>query len=264
MDQMPIALQLYTVRDETARDFVGTLRRVAQLGYPAVEFAGYGGFSPGQLAALLAESGLRAASTHVSFASLEGDLSRELDYCQAIGCSALVLPSLPSERRSADGVRALTERLNEIGQRCHERGMIFGYHNHDFELAQSDGTALLDVLLEHTDAPLVSLEFDVYWAAYAGVDPISYLRRWPGRARLIHVKDMAEDRRFAEVGEGILDMPGICRAAQEAGARWYIVEHDRPQIPALESARRSLENLRSILQALESVMNFKDNEPSDG
>ncbi len=250
MDQPLIALQLYTVRDETARDFAGTLHQVAQLGYRAVEFAGYGGLSASQMAALLSETRLRAASTHIGLDTLESDLDRTLDYCQTISCGSLVLPWLPPEQRSADSLRALIPFLNEVGRRCHERGIAFSYHNHDFEFAQSDGATLLDVLLDNTDPLVVALEFDVYWAAYAGVDPTAYLRKRAGRALLIHVKDMASDRGFTEVGDGTLDIAGICRAAHEQGARWYIVENDQPRIPSLESARRSLENLRGILQAL--------------
>lgn len=250
MDRPPIALQLYTVRDETARDFAGTLHQVAQMGYRAVEFAGYGGLSPGQMAGLLAETDLQAASTHIGLAALESSLERELDYCQSIGCASLVLPALPSEYRSLDGLRGLLPRLNEIGRRCHERGIAFSYHNHDFEFAQAGTGMLLDVLLDNTDPLVVALEFDVYWAAYAGVDPVSYLRRRAGRVLLVHAKDMAADRSFTEVGDGALAMAAICRAAYEQHARWYIVENDQPKIPSLESARRSLANLRGILQAL--------------
>lgn len=250
MDRPPIALQLYTVRDETARDFAGTLRKVAELGYRAVEFAGYGGLSSSQVAGLLDETKLSAASTHVGLAALQSDLDRELDYCQTIGCASLVLPWLPPEQRSAESFRALVPFLNEVGRRCHERGIAFSYHNHDFEFAQSDGKLLLDALLESTDPLVVALEFDVYWAAYAGVDPVSYLRKHAGRVLLIHAKDMAADRSFTEVGDGTLDMTAICRAAHGQGTRWYIVENDQPKIPSLESARRSLEKLRGILQAL--------------
>jgi sugar phosphate isomerase/epimerase len=250
MDRPPIALQLYTVRDETARDFAGTLHQVAALGYRAVEFAGYGGLDSSQMAALLEETRLRAASTHISLAALENDLDRELDYCQTINCASLVLPWLPPEQRTAESMHALVPFLNEVGRRCHERGIAFSYHNHDFEFAQQDGVALLETLLEHTDPLVVAWEFDVYWAAYAGVDPVSYLRKYAGRVLLIHAKDMAADRTYTEVGDGTLDFAAICRAAHEQGTRWYVVEHDKPTRPSLESARRSLENLRPILQTL--------------
>lgn len=241
-----LALELYTVRDESARDFTGTIRQVAAMGYPAVEFAGYGGLSAPQMKTLLDETGLRAAATHVGLAALQDNLDAEIDYCLAIGCSYLVLPWLAPEQRSAEHFRALAPRLNEFGRRCHERGIVFGYHNHDFEFATVDGAYILDALLDATDPALVSLELDVYWAAYAGADPADYLRRHAGRAPLIHLKDLAPDRSFAEVGDGTLDLPSIFAAAEEGGARWYIVENDAPKMPSLQSARRSLENLRAM------------------
>lgn len=249
MARIPVALQLYTVRDETARDFAGTIRRVAEIGYPAVEFAGYGDLTPEQLAGLLRETGLRAASTHVALDALEGDLDQQLDYCSAISCKHLVLPWLANEYRTAEAFRAMTPRLDDIGRRCAERGISFAYHNHDFEFAASRdeaGKTLLDVLRDGTDAAVVGFEVDVYWAAFAGVDPIELLERYAGRVRLVHVKDLGADRGFAEVGDGTLDMRGICAAAETAGARWLIVENDAPRMPSLESARRSLENLRGI------------------
>src|SRR3989440_4307648 len=246
MATVPVALQLYTVRDESARDFAGTLRRVAQIGYTAVEFAGYGGLAANEMQALLRETGLRAASTHVGLAALEADLDHEIDYCLAIGCQYLVLPWLDQRWRGADAMRALAPRLNELGRRCRERGVVFSYHNHEFEFARSDGRYLLDQLLDATDPALVVLELDVYWAAYAGADPAAYLRQRAGRVPLVHLKDMAADRSFTEVGDGTLDLPEIFTAAEIGGARWYIVEHDRPSMPSLESARRALQNLRGM------------------
>lgn len=243
---IPVALQLYTVRDQTAQDFSGTLRRVAEIGYGAVEFAGYGGLSTEALVDLLAETGLRAASTHVGVDSLEADLDREIAICSAIGCTNLVLPWLPPERRDAAAMDALAPRLNEYGRRCRDRGIAFAYHNHDFEFAQIEGRYMLDRLLERTDPALVGLELDVYWAAHAQVDPIGYLRAHADRVRLLHLKDRGTDRRFAEVGDGSLEIGAICAAAETAGVRWLIVEHDQPTMPSLESARRSLENLRRM------------------
>ncbi|MEO6893064.1 MAG: sugar phosphate isomerase/epimerase [Ktedonobacteraceae bacterium] len=246
MNTTSVALELYTVRDETARDFAGTLRRVAEMGYPAVEFAGYGGLTSKEMAALLAETGLRAVATHVGLAVLEQDLEAAISYCLEIGCSLLVIPWLAPELRNAASIRSLAPRFNEMGRRCREHGVTFGYHNHDFEFQQSDGEYLLDILLKETDPALVTLELDVYWAAYAGVDPIAYLRRYAGRVPLVHLKDMSADRTYTEVGDGLLDIAGICKAGQESGVQWYAVEHDQPRMPSLESARRSLENLRRM------------------
>lgn len=247
MSDMLIGLQLYTVRDQTTQDFRRTIHRVAQMGYAAVEFAGYGNLSSREMSALLADTGLRAAGTHIGLAQLEQDLERELNYCLDIGCPNLVIPILAPEWRNAQGFRTLAPQLNEIGQRCHERGITLAYHNHAFEFAQSDGQYLLDILLDATDPELVKLELDTYWAAYAGVDPLAYLQQHAGHVPLIHLKDMTAERNFTEVGDGTLDIEGFCSVAQEGGTRFYLVENDRPLIPSLESARRSLENLSSII-----------------
>jgi sugar phosphate isomerase/epimerase len=241
MNELHVGLELYTVRDETARDFAGTLRRVAQIGYAGVEFAGYGNLSAQEMSALLAETGLQPAATHLGLAALQGSqLDASIQYCLDIGCRIIVLPSLPQESRTLAGVRALAPQLNAIGQRCRENGIIFGYHNHDFEFARADGIYLLDHLLQGTDASLVKIELDVYWAAYAGVDPVTYLEALGDRVVTIHFKDMAPDRSMTEVGKGILDMRRISAFAQVRGL-WGFVEHDHPQLPSLESARISLE-----------------------
>jgi len=241
MNDLQIALQLYTVRDETKRDFAGTLQRVAQIGYAGVEFAGYGNLTSPEMSALLAETGLKAASTHLGLAALEGpQLSTSLRYCQDIGCSFIVLPSLPKEWRTQEGISVLAPRLDAIGRQCQEHGITFAYHNHDFEFTKVDDLYLLDYLLQATDPSLVKSELDVYWVAYAGVDPVSYLQALADRVALVHLKDMAADRSMTEVGKGILNMQQICAFAQARGL-WGIVEHDYPQIPSLESARISFE-----------------------
>lgn len=246
MDDQSIALQLYTVRDETARDFTGTLRSVAAMGYRAVEFAGYGDLPAAQLRDLLDETGMRAASSHVRFARLDEALDEEIAYCKAIGCSSIVLPWLAPEQRDPKAIDRLADKLTNWGRRCHEQGVSLSYHNHDFEFVTADGMTLLDRLLDATDPALVGLEFDIYWAVFAGADPQAVLQLHRGRVPLIHAKDMTPERRFTEVGSGVLDWHTLIAAAREAGARWFIVENDQPELPSLESARRSLDYLRSL------------------
>jgi sugar phosphate isomerase/epimerase len=245
MNDLLLALQLYTVRDETRRDFAGTLRRVAQIGYAGVEFAGYGNLTAQEMSALLAEIGLHVAGTHLGLDALQGtQLDESIRYCQDISCSFMVLPSLPKEWRTLEMIQALAPRLDDIGRQCQKYGITFAYHNHDFEFTRVDNGCLLDYLLETTDPSLVKIELDVYWAAYAGVDPVSYLQAHADRVALVHLKDMAADRSMTEVGKGMLDMQHICAFAQVRGL-WGIVEHDYPQISSLESARISLEHLKS-------------------
>ncbi len=241
-----VGLELYTVRDETARDFAGTLRQVAALGYPAVEFAGYGGLGAEAMRDLLGETGLRAAATHVGLAALEEDVDREIAYCAAIGCSYLILPWLPLDQRSPEFLGSLAPRLNQFGRRARAAGITFGYHNHDFEFALDGGIPLLERLLAATDPDLVALELDVYWAAYAGFDPVTLLQKHAGRVPVVHLKDMDSERRYTEVGDGTLDIAAIAAAAVAGGAAWLIVEHDNPTIPSLQSAKRSLDNLRAM------------------
>ena len=246
MDTMSVGLQLYTVRDETAKDFVGTLRKVAALGYKGVEFAGYGGLTAHEMKSLLTEIGVRAVSTHVALTVLEQDLAKEIAYCQEIGCTFLILPWLAPERRSIEAFRQLAPRLNAFGRQCQNAGITFGYHNHDFEFAQYNGETLMDVLLAQTDPALVKLECDVYWAAYAGVNPSAFLRQHAGRVPLMHIKDMTPERTFAEVGDGTLNIASIIEVARSSGVQEFIVENDAPTLPSLESAKRSLENIRAF------------------
>lgn len=248
MNTTPLVLELYTVRDETARDFTGTIRRVAEMGYDGVEFAGYGDLTAEEMHALLTEVGLRAYATHVKLDALEQTLDQEIAYCKQIACPYLVLPWLAPTMRNEETIRALAPRLNEFGRRCQEQGITFGYHNHDFEFAtQPDGTRLLDLLLSLTDPTLVSLELDVYWAAFAGVSPASVLQQYAGRVPLVHLKDMTPDRHFTEVGDGTLNLAQLLPVAEQSGTKVYIVENDAPTMPSLESARRSLANLRQMV-----------------
>ena len=241
MNDLQVALELYTVRDETRHDFAGTLQRVAHIGYAGVEFAGYGNLNSTEMSALLAETKLKAVSTHLGLDGLGSpQLGASIRYCKDIGCSFIVLPSLPKEYRTQEGIKVLAPRMDAIGRQCLEHGITFGYHNHDFEFTRVGAIYLLDYLLQTTNPSLVKIELDVYWAAHAGIDPGSYLQVLADRVVLVHLKDMAADRSMTEVGKGILNMQQICSFAQARGL-WEIVEHDNPQIPSLESARISLE-----------------------
>lgn len=247
MTNLPIALQLYTVRDETARDFAGTLRQVARLGYRAVECAGYGGLSAPELLVLLDETGLRAPASHCLGLDMpEEKLAHELAFAREIGCEYAVIPWIGPERFTGTPFAALVQELEAIGGRCQEAGLQLVYHNHAYSFHRlNDSHLLLDNLLAACDPALLGLELDVYWAAFAGIDPVAYLRKHQGRVPLLHLKDMDVQRGMSEVGDGTLDIAGIIAAGDESGTRWLIVEHDHPIMPSLESARRSLHNLQT-------------------
>jgi len=244
---VPIALQLYTVRDQTALDFAGTVRRVAELGYAGVELAGDGGLTAEQMATLLRETGLRLAGNHVPLEGMTTSLDEVIAYNQAIGAHYVGVPFLGQEHRAPTGYRAAAKAMNRAGAAFRDAGMALYYHNHAFEFEPLNGTTGMDILLAETDPDLVGFECDVYWVQYAGQDPAAFLAANAGRFPLIHLKDMVgegEQRTFAEVGEGQIDFAAIFVAAEAQGAAWYIVEQDICQRPSLESAKISLENLK--------------------
>lgn len=245
MTHLPIALQLYTVRDNTARDFADTLRQVAELGYRAVECAGYGTLSAPELLALLKETGLSVPAAHCLRLDMpEEQLAYELAFARQIGCAYVVIPWIGLQRCSQAPFDALVQQIEAIGRSAREAGLQLLYHNHDYSFQRPGGSRpLLDELLAACDPALLGLELDVYWAAYAGIDPVAYVRTYRGRIPLLHLKDMDAEREMSEVGDGTLDIAGIIAAGEDSGVRWLIVEHDHPSIPSLESARRSLHNL---------------------
>jgi sugar phosphate isomerase/epimerase len=248
MQTNQIALQLYTVRDHTAKDMVNTLRRIAEMGYQAVEFAGYGDAAPHDIRAALDEHGLRTVSAHVGLQALQTQPARVFADLQTLGCAHVVVPSVGAEHRdTAAQVRQLAQLLNQLGAQCRQVGLQLGYHNHAFEFAALDGGTMWDVLTAATDPALVTLELDVYWAQYAGVDPIALIQQGSGRMPLLHIKDMAADAARADVtvGEGMFSWPDIFRAGAAAGTQWYIVEQDNPREP-LRDVERSLRYLQQL------------------
>lgn len=249
MQRNQIGLQLYTVREETARDMLGTLRRLAEMGYPAVEFAGYGGVPVPEVRAVLDECGMRAIGAHVSLNNWEQRPDETIAELKTLGCSYAVVPYLPAERRqNARQVEGLCGHFNRWAEHCAAEGLNFAYHNHAFEWEPVEGRLLWERLLEGTDPALVGLELDLYWIQYAGYDPLTILRE-VGRAKLVHVKDMAADESRVDVpvGEGRLPWQQLLPAAREAGVEWYIVEQDNPR-SAMDDVRRSLTNLTSMTQ----------------
>jgi len=242
-----VALALYTVRDEIAKDYIGTLKKVAEIGYPAVQISGGGNLSAIELRTALSDFGLKSAGAHIPLAALETSLESVLEYNQIIGNKYIVCPWLPEERRKdATSYRQLAKVLTEIGAKCKKQGFQLCYHNHSFEFVKFDGVYGYDILLQSSDSNLVQAEIDTYWVHHGGENPAAYIRKYKNRCSLVHLKDMANDEKksFAEVGYGILDWDDIFAACKEANAQWYIVEQDTCQRPVFESIKMSFEFLK--------------------
>ncbi|MGG1575034.1 sugar phosphate isomerase/epimerase family protein [Fictibacillus sp. NRS-1165] len=245
-NRIPVALQMYTLRNETEKDFIGTLKKVADIGYEGVEFAGYGGLQASELKKVLDDLGLKAASSHVPLTTLESELNSVIEYQHILGNKHIVCPYLPPERRTEQDYRQLVSILNSVGETCHKEGLTFAYHNHDFELQpMSDGRKPLELLLEETHPDWVKAEFDVYWLTKAGEDPVKWLEKYEGRTPLVHLKDMTADGEqfFAELGTGGVDLTPILNKGESSSVNWWIVEQDQSRRSPLESIEISFQYL---------------------
>ena len=248
MSKIPVALQMYSVREEAGKDFVGALKQVAEIGYAGIETAGCP-LSAKELDTTLKDLGLKPAGSHTSIDRLENELSAEIEFALEIGSKYLVCSYMPDDRRpDAAGWRSAAAALSRAGAECLKHGLQVCYHNHSFEFQKFDGQYGLDIFYEAADPVSVKAELDTYWIQHGGEDPVAYIHKLAGRLPLLHLKDMADDeaRSFTEVGNGILDFDAIAAAAAKVGVEWFIVEQDIcPGLP-MDSVRISFKNLKAM------------------
>jgi sugar phosphate isomerase/epimerase len=252
----PIGLQMYTVREQAERDLAGVLQAISKIGYREVELYWNLYSHPAtKLRKVLADHGLRAPSGHLDY---DGFASK-LDYARTLGLTYVVCPMLPKDMwNSLEGYKRAAEQFNLWGEKAHELGMRFGFHNHNYEFRRFGETTGVDTLVALTDPKLVWLEIDCYWVTEAGHDPVEMLNRYGKRVSMIHIKDRkpgfppsqeldASAEHFTEVGTGTINWKAVLAAAQKAGVEHYFVEQDSGERPPLESVAISYRNLRSLL-----------------
>jgi sugar phosphate isomerase/epimerase len=245
---IPIALQLYSVRELCAQDLSTTLAAVAKMGYVGVEFAGYYGRSAQELKRLLDDNGLKVAGTHIGIDTLLGEqLERTVEFNQILGNKFLIVPGLPEERRNSRAAWLETARLmNEAAERVAPHGMRVGYHNHWIEFKPLDGELPWDTFFGNT-RPEVVMQLDTGNAMHGGTDPIPFLRKYPGRAATVHLKEYSATNDKALIGEGDVrweEFFSLCESI--GGTEWYIVEQETYAYPPLECVERCLQNLRRM------------------
>ncbi len=248
--QIPVALQLYSVREDCARDLAGVLGAVARMGYAGVEFAGTYGHGAADLRRILEAEGLRPAGAHTKLDELVGDaFAPTADFHLTLGNRFLVVPSLPRERRgSRKQLLDTAKLLNDLAARASERGLMVGYHSHDFDFAPLDGETGWDLLAAHT-APEVVMQIDTGNALHGDADPVACLERHPGRARTIHLKDHDPDRGYVLLGEGTMPWQrlfDLCESVEPT--EWYIVEQEaypgeRTPLECVAACRQSLADM---------------------
>lgn len=243
-----IGMHLYTMRAPLANDFKGTLARLAETGYATVGVSGRHGNSAAAIRGMLDETRLKAVLEHVGYPVVTGDgLPQALDDIHTLGARWIVVPSLPGSMHTPAGFREAARQFNKAGLAARESGLgPLLFHNHGLDHEVVDGENLYDILLNETDPDLVAFELDVYWAARGGADPRSLFARHRRRFPALHVKDMAPDGGFADVGSGVLDFPSMFDTARSGGVKQWLVEHDSPAdaFATAQNSYRYLANLR--------------------
>lgn len=248
-----VGIQLYTLREYSQHDFPGTVKKVADMGYDAIEFAGFSNLPAPEVKKMMADLGLVTAGSHEGFEGLDTKLDERIEFNLGIENPNMICPSMPGIFREAgvDGFKQFAEKLNIFGEKIKQAGMQFYYHNHDFEFQKVDDRCLFSYLLEGTNPDLVKLEVDLYWVKKGGHDPVEFIKKHATRSLMLHMKDMTADESatFAPVGTGIIDFPAIMKVAREIGVRWFVVEQDRSSGNILEEVEISLKNMKKLLSA---------------
>lgn len=240
LNKRAIGLQLYTLRNELPNDVKGTLEKVAQAGYTAVELYGFSikdqfwGLSSEELKKLLDANGLKAVSGHYGLGTYFYDgnateLEAAIKAAKVLKSEYITVPWLEeSLRGSVDDYKKIALLLNKAGEMCKKAGLKLAYHNHDFEFKKYDAIAGYEILLKETDKDLVYFEMDLYWIVYSKINPIELFKQNPGRFTMWHVKDMDKNNATlnAEIGSGSIDFKSVFAEAKLSGMKYFFVEQE--------------------------------------
>jgi sugar phosphate isomerase/epimerase len=254
--KLPVALQLYSIRDDCAKDFDAALAWVARLGFDGVEFAGYHKYN-GQAKELrqkLDDLNLKVAATHIGTGSFRGDnLQKTIDFHQTIGCRFLIVPG-DRDFTSPERSKALAETFNQTAQVLKPLGMACGYHNHTAEFKKDGDKTFFDLFAERT-SPEVILQQDCGWTVAAGYDPVALMKRYPGRMRSTHFKPTVvgnDSSKKAYLGQDSVDWAAVLNACREfGGTEWITLEQEvYPDGKSpMEATAISFEALRKLVSA---------------
>ncbi|NQT87832.1 sugar phosphate isomerase/epimerase [bacterium] len=251
MAQPTLAAQLYTVREftQTPADITETIKKVAAIGYRAVQLSALGEMDPQEIRNVCDGEGVTICATHVAYPSMADTAEACIELHQIYGCPHAGIGGLPNEYRNAEGYARFAADASETARKLAEGGIKFVYHNHNFELEKYGDRTGLQILYEDSDPAVFLSEIDTYWIQAGGGSPATWIRNLTGRAPVVHLKDMTmqgRDQIMAEIGEGNLDWPDILEACAEAGVEYYIVEQDTCQRDPFESLAISYSNLRTM------------------
>jgi sugar phosphate isomerase/epimerase len=240
-----IALQLYTLREEAGKDFPGVLKRVADIGYKAVETAGLHGHDSKEIGKIIHDLGMQVCSSHTEMPD-SGNIGRLVEEANALGNSCVVSGVGPDALSTLDACKAVADRFSKAAELLKPYGMTFAFHNHYWEFSAIDGRYAYDILLE--EAPGVESELDVYWTAYAKADSVQVVSAHKSRLPLLHIKDgtLENATPMTPVGTGVVPIPEIIRATDPDVLKWLIVELDECDCDMFDAVKQSYEYLASL------------------
>ncbi|MBZ5657051.1 MAG: sugar phosphate isomerase/epimerase [Acidobacteriia bacterium] len=254
-ERRSLGVQLYTVRQEAERDLPTVLEGIHKIGYTKVEtYWNIYGHPAAELRRMINDHGLIAPSGHFNYDGLES----KIDYAKALGVDYVICPMLPEGMWfTLDGYKRAADQFNTWGEKIHQAGMQFGFHNHNYEFRRFGDTTGFETLMKRSDPKLVCIEMDSYWIAQAGQDSLQMFQQYGNRIQLLHLKDrkpgfpttQVKDtaaEHFTEVGSGTIHWPEILAAAEKNGVKHMFVERDSGDLPAMESLRISFQNLQKI------------------
>lgn len=248
MTNIPIALQLYSVREDCSRDFLKTLEAVAKMGYDGVEFAGYYGRNAKQLKSILDDLGLKVAGTHVNIESLISDkLESVIEFNKILDNHFLIVPGLSEKYRNSKSSWIDTAHIfNEISEKIKSEGMFVGYHNHDIEFHPIEGEIPFNIFFDETNHDVV-IQLDTGHALRGGSDPLEILRSYPGRFSTLHIKEFSSTNDEALIGDGEMKWQEFLNLCETIGnTKWYIIEQETYPYPPLKCAKICLENFKKM------------------
>jgi sugar phosphate isomerase/epimerase len=248
MAKIPVAVQLYSIREACAKDLPGTLKEVARMGYQGVEFAGYHNFRAKDVHRLLHDNGLKAAGTHIGIQTLLGDeFEKTVAFNKTIGNVYLIVPGLPPEYRATiDLWKKTADTFNEIADKLAPYGLFVGYHNHNHEFKPDNGVTPWDAFFGRAK-PSVVMQADSGNALHGGADVVPLIRHYPGRAKTVHLKEYSATNEKALIGEGDINWSALFEVCETiGGTQWYIVEQENYAFPPMDCIRKCLENVRKM------------------
>jgi sugar phosphate isomerase/epimerase len=244
--KIPIGLQLYSVREQCAKDLPPVLKAVGEMGYKGVEFAGYYNRNAKELRKMLDDNGLVCCGTHTALNTVEGDnLKATIEFNQILGNPYLIVPWM--EGKSRQDWLDKAKQFNELADKLKANRMVTGYHAHSGDFKKYDGETAWDIFFGNTKKEVV-MQMDTGNCRDGGADPVAILKQYPGRATTIHLKEYGGDAK-AVIGEGEIKWKEVFALCEAGGTQWYIVEHERGGPDPVGDVKRCLEALKKMGKA---------------